>query len=188
MWVLTPTMLQYQFTFGEKVFKLIYFLTTFDSSDQTDWSAFYSPGPEIHAEQERIVEEHGLLKYIRLNHELINARYDEESGKWHLRLRKRKSEEASSATRESGENEMRYEIIEDTADFVLAAVGSLSRWAWPEIEGLTTFKGRILHSASWPTDESGWWHSSIADWQDKTVGVIGSVGGVSISAVSGRSR
>lgn len=108
------------------------------------------------------------MKYIKLNHELIHAQYDEPSGKWHLKLRR------PVATETEAESEY-YEIIEDTADLVLAGIGSLSRWSWPDIEGLKDFKGKLIHSAAWETDESGWWHSSIADWDNKTVGVIGSV-------------
>ncbi|KAL5511009.1 hypothetical protein ACEPAG_3728 [Sanghuangporus baumii] len=139
--------------------------------EKTDWSAFYSPGPEIRAETERIVEKYKLMRYIRLNHELSHAKFDEPSGKWILRLRRPRA--SSDITSESASDNA-FETIEDTADLVLAAVGTLSRWSWPDIAGLTDFKGKILHSASWPTDESGWWHSSIEDWGDKRVGVIGS--------------
>ncbi|KAL5524908.1 hypothetical protein ACEPAF_8777 [Sanghuangporus sanghuang] len=138
---------------------------------KTDWSAFYSPGPEIRTETERIVEKYKLMRHIRLNHELTHAKFDEMSGKWILRLRRPR---ASSDTTSASASDNELETIEDTADFVLAGVGSLSRWSWPDIEGLKDFKGKILHSASWPTDESGWWHSSVADWSDKRVGVIGS--------------
>ncbi|EJD04697.1 flavin-binding monooxygenase [Fomitiporia mediterranea MF3/22] len=134
--------------------------------DKSDWTAFYSPGPEIRAEIEKTVEKYKLMKYIKLRHELIHAKYDEEQGKWHLKLRR--------AMLSSEDEEEQCEIVEDTADFVLAAVGSLSRWSWPDIEGIKNFKGKLIHSAAWETDESGWWHSSVADWKDKKVGVIGS--------------
>jgi hypothetical protein len=62
---------------------------------------------------------------------------------------------------------------------VLAGLGSLSRWAWPEIEGLHEFKGKIMHSAQWETEEDGSlgqeWESSVKGWGDKRVGVIGVV-------------
>lgn len=107
------------------------------------------------------------MRYIKLQHELIHAQYDESSGKWHLKLRRPKLQSVADF--------QEYEIVEDTADFVLAGVGVLSRWSWPDIEGLKEFKGKLIHSAEWETDDSGWWHSSVADWGDKTVGVIGSV-------------
>lgn len=107
------------------------------------------------------------MRYIKLQHELIHARYHEDSGKWHLRLRR---PVPGCATADE-----QFEVIEDTADFVLAGVGVLSRWRWPDIEGLSTFKGKIVHSAGWETDESGHWQSSVANWGDKNVGVIGVV-------------
>lgn len=107
------------------------------------------------------------MRYIKLQHEITNAQYDEPSGKWKLKLRRPVG--GSSGDRQE------YEIIEDSADFVLAGVGSLSRWFWPDIDGLNDFKGKLIHTAGWETDESGWWHSSVTDWGDKRVGVIGSV-------------
>ncbi|PAV15532.1 FAD NAD-binding domain-containing [Pyrrhoderma noxium] len=103
----------YQFTFEEK----------------SDWSAFYSPGPEIREDTERIVRKYQLMPYIKLNHELKHARHKP----------------------------------------LLAEY----RWDWPDIEGLKGFKGELIHTADWKTDESGWWQSSIANWKDKVVGVIG---------------
>lgn len=134
---------------------------------QTQWSSFYAPGSEIRAEIERIVDKYKLMRYIKLEHELVHARYDEGSGKWHLRLRR--------PVPGSVPADAQYEVIEDTADFVLSGVGSLSRWRWPDIEGLRAFKGKLVHSAAWETDEAGSWQGSVADWGDKRVGVIGVV-------------
>ncbi|KAH8112943.1 FAD/NAD-binding domain-containing protein [Phellopilus nigrolimitatus] len=146
--------------------------TTFE--ENTQWSSFYAPGSEIRAEIERIVDKYKLMRYIKLEHELVHARYDEGSGKWHLRLRRRVPGSAPA--------DEQYEVIEDTADFVLSGVGSLSRWRWPDIEGLRAFKGKLVHSAAWELDEAGSWQGSVADWKDKRVGVIG-VGSSSIQIV-----
>lgn len=40
-----------------------------------------------------------------------------------------------------------------------------SSWKWPDIPGLDSFQGKLLHSARW--DET-------YDFQGKTVGIIGS--------------
>ncbi|KAH7925133.1 FAD/NAD(P)-binding domain-containing protein [Leucogyrophana mollusca] len=133
---------------------------TFEAN--TEWSSFYAPAPEIRAYLERIVDKYKLSKYIKLQHELIHARYDESSGKWHLKLRRPVAESTS--------DQPQYEEIEDTADFVLCGAGGLSRWSWPDIEGLKSFKGKLLHSADWETDD---WKEGVKDWGDKRVGVIG---------------
>jgi cation diffusion facilitator CzcD-associated flavoprotein CzcO len=41
------------------------------------------------------------------------------------------------------------EIIQDQSDVVISARGNLNDAAWPEIEGLQTFKGEVMHSAKW---------------------------------------
>ncbi|CAL1693778.1 unnamed protein product [Somion occarium] len=128
---------------------------------KTDWSAFYAPGPEILAYMQGVAEKYKLMPYIKLEHELIQARFDEPSGKWHLRIR--------HPTGAYGE----YEEIEDTADLLFCGTGSLSRWTWPDIEGLHTFKGRLFHSAQWDQQDGDSWQESVKGWRDKTVAVIG---------------
>ena len=103
------------------------------------------------------------MRYIKLEHELVHARYDEPSGKWHLKLRR----PVAGTT-----GDVEYEIIDDTADFVLAGTGSLSRWKWPDIPGLSDYKGDLVHSAGWEDEEDKPWKES---WRDKRVGVIGVV-------------
>jgi hypothetical protein len=47
------------------------------------------------------------------------------------------------------ENTKTGEVIQDDADVLLSARGSLNDIAWPKIPGLETFKGEVMHSASW---------------------------------------
>ena len=67
------------------------------------------------------------MRYIRLQHEVIHARYDEPTGKWHVRIRRPHPDTGA------------LEEIEDTADVLVTAIGSLSRWKWPDIDGLQNF-------------------------------------------------
>ena len=107
------------------------------------------------------------MRFIKLRHEIVHARYNEDTGKWVLRIRR-------PAPGSTEDNET-FEEFEDTADFVFSGMGVLSRWDWQNIDGLRTFKGRLIHSAAFETDETGWWHSSVKDWGDKKVAVIGGV-------------
>lgn len=111
----------------------------------------------------RIVEKYKLMKYIRLRHELSHAAWDENAGRWRLRIRRVGMEE-----------------IEDTADVLFLGVGLLNRPRWPDIPGLREFRGRLLHTALWDVgtldvdgslDDDGVPHT----WHDKVVGVIGNV-------------
>ena len=125
------------------------------------------------------MEKFKLMKYIKLQHEVTDARWDQANGKWHLTIRRPK---AGSVPTSSGEVE--FEEFQDTADFVLAGTGALSRWKWPEIEGLESFrkKGLVVHSAQWEwegmsKDDRGLsgWQETVKGWAGKRVGVIGVV-------------
>lgn len=138
---------------------------------QTDWSAFYAPGAEIQAYIEGVVNKHKLWQYLKLQHELIHARYDETEGKWHLRIRRPVNQSSQEAF--EGQ-EQQFEVFEDTADVFFGALGALSRWSMPDIPGLQDFKGKIVHSAAWEC-EPGMWPETVKDWNDKSVAVIGVV-------------
>ncbi|VDC03361.1 unnamed protein product [Peniophora sp. CBMAI 1063] len=122
----------------------------------TQWSAFYAPGPEILAYIDRVVEKYKLMQHIRLRHELIAARWDEETAKWHLKIRR--GPDCSD--------------FEDTADVLFLGTGALSRYRWPDIPGLDTFGGTLVHSARWDLPGSTW-QDSVQGWKEKDVGVIG---------------
>lgn len=87
-----------------------------------------------------------LARDVKLGHRVSHAQFDEESGKWNLKV------------------DTKAGTISDTADVLLSAVGFLSKWRWPNITGLYDFKGELMHSASWNIsfDNAG-----------KRVGVIG---------------
>ena len=41
------------------------------------------------------------------------------------------------------------ETLEDTAHIVITGRGQLNEVSWPDVPGLRTFKGKIMHSAEW---------------------------------------
>ncbi|KAJ8475161.1 hypothetical protein ONZ51_g6747 [Trametes cubensis] len=128
--------------------------------EKKDWSSFYAPGPEIRKYLEGVVQKYKLMRYIKLSHEITGARYNELTGKWHIRVRR-----TDGATGKAEE-------FEDIADVFVNATGPLSRWNWPDIEGLKDFKGELHHSAGFDPGEKTW--QEVADgWKDKKVAVIG---------------
>ncbi|KAG6911287.1 hypothetical protein DXG01_002126 [Tephrocybe rancida] len=153
--------------------------------DNKSWSAFYAPGPEIRAYLDHVVDKYALRPFIKLRHRIAGATYDEGTGKWHLKVRR----PAKGSPTEAGEHVIwdwrtDFEEFDDTADVVLAGLGGLSRWTWPDVPGLESFKGRVIHSAQWDRDEDGkgGWQETIKDWGDKRVGIIG-VGSSAIQMV-----
>lgn len=112
------------------------------------------------------MDRYKLMRYIKLQHRLVRAQWLEPAGKWILTIRR------SSGTSDE------YEDFEDTADVLFTGFGGLSRWKWPDIEGLESFQGKLIHSADWRTgegDPDGPWEESVKSWKDKNVGVIGIV-------------
>ncbi|KAJ3480196.1 hypothetical protein NLI96_g8512 [Meripilus lineatus] len=153
--------------------------------EKTDWSAFYAPGPEILSYLQGVVSKYKLGPYINLQHELVHAKYDEDSGKWVLKIRRPKAQVDNGDDANANPASVEYEEFEDTADLLFTGVGALSRWSWPDIEGLDTFQGRLVHSAQWDVEGSeggSSWEEGVKDWKDKKVGVIG-VGSSAIQIV-----
>ncbi|KAJ6609350.1 hypothetical protein B0H10DRAFT_1813845 [Mycena sp. CBHHK59/15] len=140
--------------------------------EKTDWSAFYAPGPEIQGYLESVVETYNLRPFIRLEHRLISAVYSDIDGKWNLTVQR-------------NDSEGKLEQFEDSTDVLFTGMGGLSRWKWPDIEGLHTFGGKLVHSAKWDTSEGDLlspWEDTVRSWADKKVGVIG-VGSSAIQIV-----
>jgi hypothetical protein len=46
------------------------------------WSQFYSSSEEIHRYMRQIVDDEGMMSYIRLRHQVVEAKWNEERSKW----------------------------------------------------------------------------------------------------------
>lgn len=120
-----------------------------------------------------------------------DAAWDEGAGKWRVKIRKPKAD--GSATGEDGSGA--FEEFEDTADLLFTGLGALSRWDWPDVEGLKQFKGPVIHSAQWEvgggdglasgsaTSARRGWEEDVKDWGDKRVAVIGVVRMIVLDAI-----
>lgn len=121
----------------------------FSFEPNKDWSALYAPAPEIQAYLERVTKKYSADRFIKLEHEVVGCVWEEKEGKWHVDVKDLKS----------------GETLHDTADVLISARGGLNNIAWPEIEGLKTFKEEVMHSAAWNQNY---------DFTNKRIGVIGS--------------
>ncbi|KAJ8118880.1 hypothetical protein OPT61_g215 [Boeremia exigua] len=110
---------------------------SFESS--THWSQFYASAPEILAYWENVASKYDIHRHIRYEHRCVEARWQPEKSKWAVTLLKRVDNGAS-------------EVVHDSADVLVTGTGTLNEWKWPEIAGIETFQGTLLHSAKW--DES----------------------------------
>jgi len=82
-----------------------------------------------------VAEKYKVRDIIRLNHQCLEATWDESRAKWTVRLEK------------LGADPPR--IIEDECDVFITGTGLLNEWKWPSIPGLHDFQGTILHTANW---------------------------------------
>ncbi|KAF6833534.1 flavin-binding monooxygenase [Colletotrichum musicola] len=120
----------------------------FSWAPSPDWTQFYSGAPEILQYFKDVAEKYDLNKYIRLNHTVTGAFWDEDEQMWTVRVQRQDGTE-----------------FEDKAHVFVNASGVLNKWKWPAIKGRETFKGTMLHSANWDNN---------VDLTGKRVAVIGS--------------
>eukprot|EP00877_Chromochloris_zofingiensis_P012408 jgi/Chrzof1/7420/Cz02g23020.t1 len=92
------------------------------------WSKPYPSQPEILQYLHNCVDKHQLKPHIQLNAAIVEARFDETSGIWHL------------STHDGRKFQARVVIV---------AKGALTKPKVPALPGIDTFQGTILHSARW---------------------------------------
>ncbi len=118
-------------------------LYSFSFSPNPNWSRKYASQPEILAYMQDCIRKHELADKIRLNTEITKLSFQKERGTWRL----------SSAQGHRME-----------ARVVCAGLGPLNRPNFPEIPGLASFAGKLMHSAQW---------DHAYDLRGKKVAVIG---------------
>ncbi|KAF2865386.1 hypothetical protein BDV95DRAFT_623896 [Massariosphaeria phaeospora] len=127
-----------------------------------NWSSLYAPAREIQAYLEGVAKKYSANRFIKLSHEIQGCRWDEAKAKWHA----------------TAKNLSTGETFDDTSDVLISARGNLNTPAWPDINGLKTFKGELMHSATW---------NEKYDFADKRIAVIGT-GSSSIQIVPSLQR
>ncbi|VTY38415.1 4-hydroxyacetophenone monooxygenase [Xylophilus ampelinus] len=104
-------------------------------AQKPDWPQQFSLQPEIHAYLKTVADSSGVRSRINFGCEVDEMRFDEALGAWRLTVRER-----------SGG------LREEVFDAVLTAVGILNRPSLPDLQGIESFKGTIVHSATWPSE------------------------------------
>jgi cation diffusion facilitator CzcD-associated flavoprotein CzcO len=115
----------------------------------TEWPAFYATGSEIQTYLTKIKKEYNLDRDVVYDSKVTSAIWNEEDGLWHLEVKQGNK------------------TIQDSCQILINASGVLNAWSWPDIKGLSTFKGHLSHSA----DYQEW--SKKTSFDGKRVAVIG---------------
>ncbi|KAF9882919.1 hypothetical protein FE257_004900 [Aspergillus nanangensis] len=99
-----------------------------------EWPNYYATSTQIYEYLKRTAGKYGVEDYIKYNHSVKSAVWDESGGKWHVWI-------------QAGGR-----LFEDVCDVFVNAGGVLNNSKWPDIEGIERFQGKLLHSACY--DES----------------------------------
>ncbi|KAL2014882.1 hypothetical protein VTN00DRAFT_2407 [Thermoascus crustaceus] len=111
-----------------------------------DWSSFMAPGPEIRQYIRDASEKFDLVKFVRFNSKVISATWNDDVGRWDLEIQRN------------------GEIIYDSCEVLVGAVGTQNTPFEPQIPGLSKFQGKFVHTGDW---DDG------LDCKDKRIAVIG---------------
>jgi cation diffusion facilitator CzcD-associated flavoprotein CzcO len=95
------------------------------------WSRLFAPGSELKKYAEHVADKYGLRKYMKFGVVVNGARWDAEHGHWVV----------STADGETV-----------TGTYLLTATGFLSQPKMPDIEGIDTFAGKVIHTTKWDND------------------------------------
>ena len=98
-----------------------------------NWSSLYAPAAEIQSYLQDVAQKYSADRFIKLRHEVRECRWDDKTAKWNITVK----------------NLETREMIHDQADVLISAKGALNTPSWPEINGFNTFKGEVMHSATW---------------------------------------
>jgi cation diffusion facilitator CzcD-associated flavoprotein CzcO len=102
-------------------------LYSFSFALNPQWSRTYPLQQEIWSYLRRVADRFGITPKIRFRHEVISAAWDADAQLWRI--------ETTAGPL--------------TAEALVAGVGGLSEPRLPDIPGLASFEGPVVHSASW---------------------------------------
>ncbi|KAK3323137.1 flavin-binding monooxygenase [Cercophora scortea] len=113
-----------------------------------NWSKVYVGAEEIFEFYREKAQEYKVYEHAKFNHKVLGAEWNEETGKWTVKV----------------QDLVSGEVSEDSAEVVLNCAGVLNQWKWPTIDGLHSFQGKLAHTGAYPQD---------LDLSGKRVAVIG---------------
>ncbi|MGQ4487294.1 flavin-containing monooxygenase [Streptomyces sp. SAS_281] len=105
-------------------------LYSFSFAQNPEWKSTFGKRDELYAYLRDTADRFGVRPHIRFGHELLGARWDETTRRWHI---------------ETSQGDY-------TAQVLVSGTGYLSEAAVPDIPGLSDFEGTVFHSSRWRHD------------------------------------
>ncbi|BBY29225.1 flavin-containing monooxygenase [Mycolicibacterium sediminis] len=97
------------------------------------WSRLFPPGHELKRYATHVADKYDLRRSMRFNTTVEGAQWDEDARLWRVNI-------AGGETL--------------SAQFLVAATGFLCQPRMPDIPGIDSFEGRVLHAAQWQDGDS----------------------------------
>ncbi|EME16644.1 flavin-containing monooxygenase [Rhodococcus triatomae] len=92
------------------------------------WSRLFAPGAELKRYADHVADKYDLRRYMRFGTVVSGARWDEDAQHWVVSI--------------EGQEPV-------TARYLLTATGFLSQPKMPDIDGIDSFAGRVVHTTAW---------------------------------------
>jgi 4-hydroxyacetophenone monooxygenase len=100
-----------------------------------DWPMYFALQPDVHGYLSAVADAFDLHRHIRLRTEVLDAAWDGDGRRWRVRVR-----------RPDGSTD------ELAARILISATGIFNPPRYPDIEGLDSFDGPVVHTARWRPD------------------------------------
>ncbi|MCF6386320.1 NAD(P)/FAD-dependent oxidoreductase [Mycobacterium sp. MBM] len=96
-----------------------------------NWSRLFSTGTEIKQYADGVADKYDVRRHIRLRTVVEGARWDDETSQWQVSL-------------------LDGEVL--STRYLITATGFLSQPKIPDIPGIDSFAGRVIHTTDWQDD------------------------------------
>lgn len=109
------------------------FAYSYSFAQKQDWPEQFSRQIEIQKYVGAVADGTAVRANIAFQTEVISMTYDDTSSTWDIQSR-----------------DANGKLTTETFNAIITATGQLNRPAYPDIDGLASFKGKSFHSAQWP--------------------------------------
>lgn len=103
-------------------------LYSFSFAMNPEWPRYFARGESVETYLHSLVEKYNLLEHIHFGVEVEHASWDEEAARWRVRT---------------------TDGVEWDSTILVSAVGMVNRPSLPDIPGLDSFEGPVMHTAEW---------------------------------------
>lgn len=109
------------------------FAYSYSFAQKQDWPEQFSRQPEIQKYISTVADATAVREKIVFETEVVSMIYDDVAAQWHIETR---------------DKDGRRQV--EAFNAIITATGQLNKPSYPDIEGLNTFAGLMVHSAQWP--------------------------------------